>query len=248
MSSFIEIDGKKFQSVSDAARLTGYSRDYIGRLAREQKILATQVGRQWFVSVVSLQEYAKTAEREQKLRQQKLSLERKLERETTRRVEEKKRKVQIEKQRKTFRAKASAIVVLALGVTLGVVLNSTSLATLGSKKQIASAPQAEVFPPATGEFEVATGKTIEQVRFDSIDFSQESVSIATLDGDGVGVMLLPQGSDKTLTEAEMKNLFSDPIHLVKDEGGNQYVVRKTQDGREERLPFVVVPVTNSVTP
>ncbi|GEM_PF-7017405 len=47
-------DGKEYLSSADAAQLTGYSQDYIGQLARSSSILATKVGRKWFVEEYSL--------------------------------------------------------------------------------------------------------------------------------------------------------------------------------------------------
>ena len=54
MSVTFEIDGKKLQSIKSAAKLTSYSRDYITRLAREQKIVASFIERKWFIDIESL--------------------------------------------------------------------------------------------------------------------------------------------------------------------------------------------------
>lgn len=248
MTSFVEIDGKKFQNVSEAAKLAGYSRDYIGRLAREKKIGAIQIGRQWFVSLPSLQKYAKIAELEMKARQQKLSVERKSEREATKRISEKSTRRTGSISNKKIGARVLATSVLALGVGFGVLLSTTSLAGVNSQKQVANAPQVNSFPQVTQEFPFATGDVVETQSGASIDFSQESMTISTVDGDGQGVLLLPSQSDKKLTEQEVQQLFSDPVKIVKDEHGNKYVVRTTAEGVEERLPFAVVPVVNQETP
>ncbi len=248
MSSFVEIAGNKYESVSAASKQTGYSRDYIGRLAREEKITATQVGRQWFVSVASLEAYAKNAEHDQKARKEKLSLQRKQEREAIKSIHVQERAKVIAKQKKQIGQKVLAGSVLTFGVGLGVFLNATFFLHTSPLNQAASAPEVGSFRTAEQEFPVATGDTVEQISLETIDFSQESMSVSTLDGDGEGVLLLPNQADKKLTEAEVKKLFSDPVQLVKDEEGNQYVVRQTAEGKEERLPFVVVPVANKQTP
>ena len=80
MQSILEINGKILFSIRDAAHATSYSRDYITRLAREGKIFASHVGRQWFVDVDSLQAYAEAVALEQEVRKQQLSEERKRER------------------------------------------------------------------------------------------------------------------------------------------------------------------------
>ncbi|MAF59775.1 hypothetical protein CL631_02945 [bacterium] len=48
-SSFVE-EGVKYVSSKVAAEITGYAQDYIGQLARNGKIKAKQVGRQWYVA------------------------------------------------------------------------------------------------------------------------------------------------------------------------------------------------------
>ncbi|MEK7462366.1 MAG: hypothetical protein AAB618_02220 [Patescibacteria group bacterium] len=248
MSSFVEIDGQEFKNVSTAARLTGYSRDYIGRLAREQKILATQIGRQWFVFVPSLQAYSQKSEQEQIIRQQKLSDERRQEREATKRIREKERAQVIAEQKKKFYSRTLAVTVLSLGVGLGITLNSISLSSLNSKEQLASAREVAALREAAREFPIATGEVVEDTRLDAIDFSKELMSLATLDASGKGVLLLPSGGSTELSEAEVERLFSDPVKIVKDRDGNNFVVRTAADGTEQQIPFAVVPVTNSATP
>ena len=246
MTSFVEIGNKKFQNVKDAASLSGYSRDYIGRLAREQKIDAHQIGRQWFVSMESLQKYAKAAEQDFQKRQQKLSEERRREREAVQRAE---RRVAAAKKRKqTLHARALAVTVLSLGVGLGVVLNSAVLNDFSVNRQLASVTQDGGFVEVQEEFQIATGDLEEPVVADKIDFSQESITISTLDGATHGVMLLPGVADQNLSESEIKALFSDPVSIEKDEKGNQYLVRITSNGTKERLPFAVVPVDKPNTP
>ncbi len=245
MSSFVEIAGKKYESVSTAARLTGYSRDYIGRLAREEKITATQVGRQWFIFIPSLEKYAKSAEQDQQARQEKLSSERKREREEKELAREQLKKTKKRKMKQG--AHVMAFVVLGFGIGLGAALNSASVFSTAAEKQIASAPQSESFVQTEQEFPVATGSVSEEAVVESIDFSRESVTISALDGEGEGVMLLPS-KGKQLTEEEVKAMFSDPVHIVRDAEGNRYVVRKTADGKEERLPFAIVPVGNQEVP
>jgi hypothetical protein len=248
MSSFVEINSQKFQNVSDASKLTGYSRDYIGRLAREQKILATQVGRQWFVSIASLESYAKNADREQKSRQQKLSEERKREREAVKRLQEKEQaRIKAEKRKKTH-TRFFAVAVLALGIGLGVGLNSiVEVQTLLTREPIAGTLLATIFPVAK-EYPIATGNSVEAVSPEAINFSQESMSLSTLEGDAAGVLLLPNEQDSQVTEAEVEAMFSDPVQVTSDESGNRYVVRTTQEGDQQRIPFAIVPVTNSETP
>lgn len=45
----LELQGKKYISSKRASELTGYAKDYIGQLARGNKVPATRVGRAWYV-------------------------------------------------------------------------------------------------------------------------------------------------------------------------------------------------------
>jgi excisionase family DNA binding protein len=246
MTSFVEIGEKKFLNVKDASRLSGYSRDYIGRLAREQKITAHQIGRQWFVSMDSLQAYAKSAEQDLRNRQQKLSEERRRERQAV--LREERKKVIAKKKKENLRARALAVTVLTLGVGLGVLINTASVDQLSSDGQLASAPQESGLLVVEDEFLIATGEVEESVVSEGIDFSQESMTISTLDGASYGVMLLPEVGGEQLSEEEVKALFSDPVSIERDEKGNRYVVRTASDGTKERLPFAVVPIDKPQTP
>lgn len=62
-----------------AARESNYSTDYIALLAREGKITAEKIGRQWHVNLDEVLRFAFQAEREQMNRQAQLKAERKIE-------------------------------------------------------------------------------------------------------------------------------------------------------------------------
>jgi len=57
MSSDLYFEGKKYISSKRAAEVYGYTRDYIGQLIRGKKVDAKMIGRSWFVSAESLNEY-----------------------------------------------------------------------------------------------------------------------------------------------------------------------------------------------
>ena len=50
-------DDKKYISAKEASLLTGYSQDYIGQLARANKIDSRRVNRIWYVSEESILNY-----------------------------------------------------------------------------------------------------------------------------------------------------------------------------------------------
>lgn len=47
--TIVSFDGKEHISASRAAEITGYSQDYVGQLARTEKVLSRQVGSRWYV-------------------------------------------------------------------------------------------------------------------------------------------------------------------------------------------------------
>jgi hypothetical protein len=47
--ALVNFDGKDYISASRASKLTGYNQDYIGQLARGNKILSRQIGNRWYV-------------------------------------------------------------------------------------------------------------------------------------------------------------------------------------------------------
>jgi hypothetical protein len=55
----VSFDGQQFISSRKAAEITGYSQDYIGQLARSEKVRSRQVGSRWYVSRKDLVEHKK---------------------------------------------------------------------------------------------------------------------------------------------------------------------------------------------
>ena len=53
----IIIDDKKYVSSKQAAKLTGYAKDYVGQLCREGRVQARLVGRAWYVLESAIQDH-----------------------------------------------------------------------------------------------------------------------------------------------------------------------------------------------
>ena len=60
MVSELFFDNKKYITVKDAARLTAYSKDYVGQLCRHNKVDSRRVGHTWYVGEESLLAYKST--------------------------------------------------------------------------------------------------------------------------------------------------------------------------------------------
>ncbi len=67
---------KNHLSSAEAGKKFGYTHDYIARLAREKKIIATRVGREWFVDGNSLQSFIKKTDDAKKIHAEKVRSER----------------------------------------------------------------------------------------------------------------------------------------------------------------------------
>jgi len=57
MSEPLTFEGKRFLSSAEAAKVVGYSPDYIGQLCRGGKLVSKRVGKSWFVEESSMRSY-----------------------------------------------------------------------------------------------------------------------------------------------------------------------------------------------
>lgn len=249
MGSTLEIDNKKMHSIKSATTLTSYSRDYITRLAREQKIVATQIGRQWFIDIDSLKNYEAVTALEQKIRQQHLSAKRKEERLLSEVVVQKTVARKESTRLWSVKSKVMALGVLMCGLGVGSALSQLSLVLPSLNQQVASAPvvqqlqdQNEVFVGAVKTISMVPGVSME-----TLDFTEESVRLETFGDVTNGVLILP---DRVSPQGlDPKSLFSDEVTINTDALGETFIARVNQDtGVTEKIPFVVVPVSHSATP
>jgi excisionase family DNA binding protein len=126
MSTQVEINGKSFLPIKDAAKLVSYTRDYVARLAREGKIVATQVGRQWFIDSVSLKNFAEVSQLELSVRKQQLSMERKREQVIKQEVQAIRLEVKTKAKSMRLQAQLVAVFVLGFGLLAGAGIYTTT--------------------------------------------------------------------------------------------------------------------------
>lgn len=253
MSSTIKINGVTLVPIKDAAAQISYTRDYVARLAREGKIVATQIGRQWFVDLTSLQNFSEQAVAQEAARKLELRLERKLE------LHAKEEFLNLEKKlhakSRTHRARAVAMTgsVLSFGLVLGVGLytawlyevpSSLNLVSVSKLFEVEAMPATEIaytrtLPSAEEPHQTMQLTTVmEQPVFTD---ENELRSLGTAQG---GVMLLPSQGVPTTTK-DVAALFSDPV--VVDFTGEQsgVVFFAGENGEVREYPFVSVPVAGS---
>jgi hypothetical protein len=80
MQQVIQVNGKKYEQSGSLATAFGYTSDYIARLAREEKIIGMQQGRQWFVEPNSLRVFILKNNFEKEISKDELRIRRKRER------------------------------------------------------------------------------------------------------------------------------------------------------------------------
>ncbi len=80
MTQSLQVNEKEYLPSSELAQKFSYTSDYISKLARDEKILGTRVGRQWFIEPESLNVFIQKLEVEKKIHKENLSRQRKIER------------------------------------------------------------------------------------------------------------------------------------------------------------------------
>lgn len=242
MSNALQINGRTLHSIKDAVEVVSYSRDYITRLAREEKIVAALIGRQWFVDIDSLKSYTEVSAMEQELRKKLLSEERKKERQL-REAADRQNTLHIKKEKAShYGAAVAACLILGLGLLGGWAadflispqqksspVNTFNLAQV-NRTQVTDVVSANQVP-TIAQVETAPAQPV---------FSNPEVQ--PLEGIENGILLLPQA-----TSSEVSDLFSDRVVIKQLPSGEQVAVRVDKDGKEygNPIPFVEVPVNQA---
>lgn len=241
MADALHIEGKTLHPIKEAAQVVSYSRDYVTRLAREEKITAHLVGRQWFVDIDSLRHYAEASAMEQELRKKQLSEERKRERQL-REAAEQRNTIILERVRPMhFQAAAVASLVLGFGLLMGwgayflsAPAGGQNVAQVGQSVPVANQVPTEPAAPVVSEPVV----TSEEVLVPA--FSAREVTPL---GDGAnGILVFPNA-----TSTDVTALFSDKVEVVTLPNGEQVVWRVDAVGNRlgNPVPFVEVPINQA---
>ncbi len=127
MSTTIEINGVNLIPLKEAATAVSYSRDYVARLAREEKIVASQIGRQWFVDPISLERFVIEAKSLEEVRKEELRAERKHELIAKQALTTLQSEIKKTESRHRLDALTATLAVLCVGVFTGVGLYTALL-------------------------------------------------------------------------------------------------------------------------
>lgn len=260
MSENVEINGLTLLPIKDAAKLVSYSRDYVARLAREKKIVASQIGRQWFVDIISLRSFAEASTLEQSIRQQQLSDERKREQALKEEMSEIKNTFKAKRHHVAFQAQLVSCLALVFGLLAGTTLftvsslssenispNFVAGLTLTSTSVItnsreSSLPQVVEEDTTLAQVEPQVITTLNTVS-EKLIFLDET-EVKELSGvDTKGIFLLPQNGQLQDIE-QVKKMFSDDLDIKFVNESTGIIVYVRENGEQVEFPFVSVPLSD----
>ncbi len=245
-SDTLEIDGKLLHPIKEASELVSYSRDYVTRLAREKKIVASYVGRQWFVDLKSLQSYVEAIILEQEIRKKQLSAERKRENQIREAV--KQQHTLHLKKIKTLHVKSVAVasLVLVFGLATGLIGSQLISFLNPLPVQVANTfDTQEIQSPDKVALSETSSDNFYYDENSSPTHFQKTEELHSIGDIQNGILLLPEG-DKATIEV----VLSDKVIVRELSDGTKVVVRVDANGREigNEIPFVTVPVEHKKVP
>lgn len=236
MSSAIQLGLVTLLPLKEAVDFVPYTRDYVARLAREGKVVAAQIDRQWFVDVASLQNFYANSSIEESVRSRHLSSLRKRDLEIREMYQA--RLSGIEKRQRVVKRVAAAqtgLVVLC-GVVTGLFLFAAHQMTSPDRlSAIIQIPWDQFFSRSTGVAAVFSATTaLPEVTY-TLSETDESFAIKN------GIVVIPQASTASTSVADF---FSDPVS-VQMTSTTTGSIRNLTTG--EALPFVRVPTETTIT-
>lgn len=236
MSSDITINGLTLLPLKEAAKNFSYTKDYVARLAREQKIVATQIGRQWYVDPLSLKNFVDIAELEQAVKRSYLSEDRKREQAIKTRVSQiksaKKSKVGL-RTKKISHAVAVAVTgfIFAFGIS-----NLQGDFSKVVSQEVLSTNEASGFAVAS-PMPTAILNTVEE-KSPTVFFEESVEAVSTTTS---GVLLVAKGFDREIGLAEVEKMFSDDVEVLYADDGSGVILFRNSEGVLERRDFISLP-------
>jgi hypothetical protein len=248
MSTAVEINGVTLVPIKEAAVSVSYSRDYVARLAREGKIVASQIGRQWFVDLVSLRDFSTAASAFEEVRKEELRSERKRElmaKECLASLDSIAAQ-RIRSQRFDALVVTTAVVCLGIFTGLGLytasLVPSSKLASLSYSVLPQAKPATEVATVATSPFKVIEEPKDTLLLTTVVErpvFTQRE-EVTPLEGGMAGVLVFSSGT--SVAEAsDVEQLFSDEVeaHFTSPDSG--VILYEGEAGEVVEYPFVAIP-------
>ncbi|MFN3188071.1 MAG: helix-turn-helix domain-containing protein [Candidatus Paceibacteria bacterium] len=206
-----------FLSTKEASEIVPYSREYIGRLAREKKVRAALVGGKWIVSASSLQNFYDQAKIEEEVLAERLRQERLVEQNVTDYI---------------FRAQTASVanfvvrqnfLVHTIATAVVIVVGFLFFFSVPFFERLSNVAQLINFNQSSASSAVATFEMVEMTT---------PIDIAN------GIFLFPEQKDVVSFDPAL--LFSDEVEVVEAVDGLRYV--RIYDGENfSDIPFVHLP-------
>jgi hypothetical protein len=210
-------------------KLVPYGRDYISRLAREGKIAAAQVNRQWYIDTDSLINFYDNSQLEIRARNEYVRELRRVELEAAALVTEASVAVEKSFTIAPYRSAVATVYVLTVGCLVGMLVwqGASVFIEIGAGSQTAAL--SESVTVVNPEVWVEYGEVI------------DSTEPLTIDN---GILLLPTS---TSSEVTIETLFSDPVKVLSNSTTSGEIHIESASGTTI-VPYVRIPDTATVVP
>ena len=221
-----------FIPLFEAVALVPYTRDYIGRLAREGKIVSEQIEKQWFVSRQSLFNFFEQNAIEDSVKKRILSLSRKNDLEVKDFYTAKISSIKARQANLPTTSLAMAVLIICGGLLGGLCIQSGTAV-------MAHVPKTTMFPTLAMLKQVPSQASVVVAQEVASFASNQATEVTEKMSLEKGIVVFP-----TATEADeeiVATLFSDDVTVTQTSTTTGYV--RSRDGEIE-LPFVRVPQSN----
>lgn len=249
MAELLEIDGKVYEPSTALAGAFDYTADYVSKLAREGKVLAQQVGRQWYVDRDSLRDFSHHASKQKLVRKESLRKERKFERAALSGAAT----VAQPALPHPTRAFAKAVMVfatVAVGASVSLVALDEGVG-LEEMKQGSHIVATDVLElggavSVSGETQVGLLGWLKQYwsREQAVPAEQvgeEPESVLPVSKVAAGLILLDSASDEEVVNT-VRAMFSDPVDVEFKGDDTGYITPVFDEVTDESYRFLLVPV------
>jgi len=230
----LQLGSSQLLPVKEAAEFMACSRDYVTRLARENKITATLINRQWLVDIDSLKNFFAFSQYEMAVRKKHLREIRKKELLVKQEFSEKINSLKINQDQIGTKTAVVSLTLLLCGIGTGLLLNFTNIyISFDRVAVLAQIPQGIV----TNFFHTLTGENKIVVYDEWVsNFGLMERTDKLLMSNGIIIFPANVSPDQN----EIGNLFSDNT-VIEVTGINTGLVRADgfQNGRS--IPFVKIP-------
>ncbi len=251
MTAGVEINGVTLVSIKEATVVVPYSKDYISRLAREGEIVASQIGRQWFVDLDSLVTFSKSAELQDEARKQELRAERKSELKTKEAIDVLENLTAEKIKSRRFDALGISFATLCLGFMVGTSLYAVSQFSTSPVFALVShltnlsnslVPESINYPAMVSESLATVDEPKETLLLTSLIekpvFITE-VDTRRLEGGESGVLVFASG--ELVDAKEVEELFSDDVAVTFTDDNSGVIKYQQKSGSVVSYPFVSMP-------